>query len=1219
MISSWAALLWSRLRNASRSLRLGHVATLMLVGSVVFIDRAEAQELWSPVVSGTTRSLWSVAFGGGRFVAVGENGTIVTSNDGTTWITRSAGTTAWLVGVAYGNDQFVAVGDKGVVLTSNDGLTWSARSSGTTERLNGIAYGNGMWLAVGENGSAVTSLDGNNWTVVPHTVRGWANALSGWLHGVCFAYGQFVATGERGHIVRMAGTGYFANASVVTPVHLEAVAFARHQFVAVGDGLVLTSRDAATWSGRTGPRGLRALTFFNNTFVAATSDGAIFTSPDSMAWVGRSAPLGRPLTALVASESTVIAVGFDGTILRATAALTAPAIITPPTDITEAEGNTVLFRVTASGTAPLSYQWTYRGRPISGATTDTLAVRAVTPENAGSYAVAVTNALGTTSSLAATLTVIPEFPAVADITDLTVTRPALGSGATALLVQPDGRPVLASKGVVVRLNADGSPDSTFTPAAVPGVQAMTLQPDGKILLGGTNNGVSAFLLRLTATGEIDAGFARPSSLAGATITSFALQPDGKILVANATPRVVRLNADGSIDSSFNAADLTAFGGVTGLPAIKRVALAADGRIVAAAAPATVLPENRAGASRGDVLVARLLSDGALDPTFTPVHTGALEPQLLVATRDGRILLGSEDSSGSFGTGGWKVQRFNADGTDDATFTTRSGGIGKYGGQMRAVLDAKGRVVVVLAFNNISGPLVLRFDADGRVDSTLRAQFGPTLGNPLTAAAPGPDGRVWVARNDDVFRMVERNAPAINAPLPLVETSSPLTVRAGDDVTITPLVAGTGPFDHEWYGHTEVEVGIHETAYAPAAASLTYFTRRNEEVFEAIVKNPAGSLALPPQLIHVPPLAPSFARAPASIAVERGRFAEISFDALGSGPLAYEWFFNGQPIAKGEVSSGNSMNVSVGPPAGALPIYGMTAAQAGDYELVLTNSVGMVRSGKVSVTVAPTSRLVDVATRGMVGAGDRALIAGFAIAGSAPKWVLIRGVGPTLRDFGVPGALADPQLTLYDARGTKLDENDDWVGSEYYYTVANWPATFPLPVRSHDAIISRQLPPGNYTAQLTGAGGSTGIGLVEVYEDIHGTARLANLSSRVVVGAGSEDAISGVVVGGEFPRRVLIRAVGPTLSRFGVSEVLTDPTLTVLDAAGNRLAQSNDWASDPKKAELVSATAAVGAFALPDPSKDAAVALTLAPGSYTVQVRGTGGESGIALIEVYELP
>jgi hypothetical protein len=147
------------------------------------------------------RQLYAIAYGADRFVAVGEGGTILTSNDGVTWSASISGTTAPLNGVAYGGQAFAAVGETGTILTSNDGVTWSASSSGTTARLNGVAYGGEAFAAVGENGTILKSLDGVQWTVCLGSVHGdWQ-----W-QTVTWAEGRFVAMGPGGLMVRSDAT-----------------------------------------------------------------------------------------------------------------------------------------------------------------------------------------------------------------------------------------------------------------------------------------------------------------------------------------------------------------------------------------------------------------------------------------------------------------------------------------------------------------------------------------------------------------------------------------------------------------------------------------------------------------------------------------------------------------------------------------------------------------------------------------------------------------------------------------------------------------------------------------------------------------------------------------------------------------------------------------------------------------------------------------------------
>ncbi|MBL9213179.1 MAG: hypothetical protein JNL92_22140, partial [Opitutaceae bacterium] len=157
----------------------------------------------------------------------------------------------------------------------------------------------------------------------------------------------------------------------------------------------------------------------------------------------------------------------------------------------------------------------------------------------------------------------------------------------------------------------------------------------------------------------------------------------------------------------------------------------------------------------------------------------------------------------------------------------------------------------------------------------------------------------------------------------------------------------------------------------------------------------------------------------------------------------------------------------------------------------------------------------------------------------------------------------------------------------------------------------------YTVQVTTPGGRSGIGLAELYE-LDGNGRTVNLSTRARVGTDDRVLIGGFVVSGAAHKRMLIRAVGPTLTAFGLAGALADPVLTLY--AGTQVIAANDrWSADPAAPAAATAGNRVGAFALPANSEDAALLITVAPGAYTVDVRGKGGSEGIALLEIYEIP
>ena len=273
-------------------------------------------------------------------------------------------------------------------------------------------------------------------------------------------------------------------------------------------------------------------------------------------------------------------------------------------------------------------------------------------------------------------------------------------------------------------------------------------------------------------------------------------------------------------------------------------------------------------------------------------------------------------------------------------------------------------------------------------------------------------------------------------------------------------------------------------------------------------------------------------------------------------------------------------------------------------------------------VTPTDYLADISTRGRVGLADEVLIAGFIISGNSPRQVLVRAIGPTLADYGVGGVLADPVLGLYSG-STKIAESDDWGGESAAAAIAAAASrlgAFSLSPTSKDAVLLVTLDPGAYTAQVSGSAGTTGVALVEVYDAGDGpptvvTPQLANISTRGRVGTDDQILIAGIVIGGNAPKRVLVRAVGPSLTPLGVNGALADPMLTILNGS-TVISQNDDWGGDPA---IAAVSSSVGAFALPADSKDACILITLAPGNYTAQVRGKNGSTGIAIVEVYDAP
>lgn len=279
------------------------------------------------------------------------------------------------------------------------------------------------------------------------------------------------------------------------------------------------------------------------------------------------------------------------------------------------------------------------------------------------------------------------------------------------------------------------------------------------------------------------------------------------------------------------------------------------------------------------------------------------------------------------------------------------------------------------------------------------------------------------------------------------------------------------------------------------------------------------------------------------------------------------------------------------------------------------NTGTVTGSASTVTTRP-SRLTNLSVRSIAGTQDSTLIVGMYVAGSGTKQVLLRGAGPSLVKHGVQNVLADPNLALFSEAKAELARNDTWGGTDVLRDLCTRLGAFSFPLDSPEPMILAAVGPGLYTAHVGSAAG-TGIVLVEAYDadELDAPARLTNISARSETGNGEGVVIVGFAISGTQPKTVLIRAIGPTLSKHGVANALTDSTLELYRGQA-KLDENDDWGG---AALLVEAFATTYAFGLDAASKDAALLVALTPGSYTAHLRGKNGEIGVGLVEVYEVP
>jgi len=266
------------------------------------------------------------------------------------------------------------------------------------------------------------------------------------------------------------------------------------------------------------------------------------------------------------------------------------------------------------------------------------------------------------------------------------------------------------------------------------------------------------------------------------------------------------------------------------------------------------------------------------------------------------------------------------------------------------------------------------------------------------------------------------------------------------------------------------------------------------------------------------------------------------------------------------------------------------------------------NGNTSEFSAAIGQLLNISTRMKVLTGGSVLIGGFIVGGSGNTDVLLRALGPTLTQFGINGVLGDPTMELRDGTGALIMSNDNWKDTQQ----AAIAATGKAPPNDLESAILRTYTPGNYTAIVRGKGNATGVALVEAYDiDQSPDITLTNISTRGFVDVGQEVMIGGFISGDGIVK-VIVRALGPTLTQFGVPMVLADPTLELRDANGAVVASNDNW-KDTQQAEIQASGKA------PPNNNESAIIVTRPPANTTAIVSGKNNTTGNALVEVYILP
>jgi len=279
-----------------------------------------------------------------------------------------------------------------------------------------------------------------------------------------------------------------------------------------------------------------------------------------------------------------------------------------------------------------------------------------------------------------------------------------------------------------------------------------------------------------------------------------------------------------------------------------------------------------------------------------------------------------------------------------------------------------------------------------------------------------------------------------------------------------------------------------------------------------------------------------------------------------------------------------------------------------------------------LTQTSQTSLGNISTRSFVQTGEHVMIGGFIVQGSGAKKVIIRAIGPQLTQYGITDALANPKLELHDETGALIGTNDDWqttiiggiITSNQVSDIQN---SGHVPTAATESAIIAELQPGNYTAIVNGVSNTDGVALVEVYDlDSAASSNLANISTRSFVQTGEHVMIGGFIVQGTGPKSVIIRAIGPELTQYGITDVLANPKLELYNGTGALIGTNDDWQTTIIGGVITSNQVSdiQNSGRAPTAASESAIIADLQPGNYTAIVNGVNNTTGVALVEVYDL-
>lgn len=972
---------------------------------------------------------------------------------------------------------------------------------------------------------------------------------------------------------------------------------------------------------------------------SGTADGALnlarFNSPSGV----------------IASGGVVTVADTQNHTIRRTGAGTAAGIVQQPQNQVAALGGTVSFTVTVTGSPTPVFQWQRRAAgtsdfislandaTYSGATTPTLTISSINAGMAGDEFRVLLNNL-----------VTPAF--LSDVASLSIATPPV-------ITSANNATFRIGQNNAFTVTATSTPAAQFTATGLP--SWVTLDPVSGVLSGTpTSTSGSPFTIVITANPGTGASTA--------TTQTFTLTVEPE----QAAPTITSHPASVTVNRGENATFSVTASGSSPLSYQWR----RNGAAINGATSTTLVVPNAQAASAGaySVTVSNAFGNVTSNPATLAVNTApviAAQPRSQTVLAGGSVTLSADVSGASGITYQWRRNGVAIPGATGATHTVTNASAAEAGNYDVVITNPLGSVTSSIAqLNVVSGPSAPVFTLHPASRTT-------TLGGAVTlaVAATGVPAPTYQWRRNGVALAGATGAsysianaqPGDAGTYDVVATSSAGTATslagtvriiarsyagiyfgtfAGNLGTFAIYVRGdnTGMFLGYLPGSTApvVNLGLSvndagQFSFSQGAVA-TAATREGEPARAAAlaavtVNGMLGADGSVTGSITGGANASLSGNRVADTGTTQGVAGYYQAGAPNSGAVAHviasadgRAFVLAQTGAAsdggtGTVGAGGQVAISTGRSS----VTGTIQPANGTISLAAAGAVAGTYTG-ASESVLAVQRLLNISSRARVAGGDTVAIAGFVISGNESKPVLIRAVGPSLglAPFNLTGVLSNPKLDLHRlgaggsaelvATSTGIAGNRVGIDAAGAHIGA-----FALGAAGNDSAILTTLSPGNYTATVSSATTNTGVALIEVYDLSAATAgqKLLNISTRASAGSAENTLIAGVVVSGVAPKRVLIRAVGPGLAVFGVSGVLAQPTLTLYDQGGQPVALNTGWTNSADAAAITSASAQVGAFPLA--SGDSAIVVSLPSGNYTAQVTAPGTATGVALVELYELP